>query len=191
MALEAIAVMRHYGFDTFQVLAHDRGARVTHRLAVDHPRAVQQLMLLDIAPALGVYEHTTDAFARAYWHWFFLSRPPPLPKSLMESAPVRHVRSVVGKRHAGLEAFSPAALAEYERCAQIFGAGMSICEDYRGAATIDLVHDRTDVASGTRLAQPLRVLLGEHCGVGKRFAVLELWRERASNVSGLGLPFGH
>ena len=191
MALDAIAVMRHYGFDTFQVLAHDRGARVAHRLAVDHPRAVQRLMLLDIAPTLGMYEHTTDAFARAYWHWFFLIQPPPLPESLIESDPVRYVRSVMGKRHAGLEAFSPAALAEYERCAQIPGTGMSICEDYRAAATIDLVHDRADVASGTRLAQPLRVLWGEHGAVGKCFDVLELWRERASNVSGLSLPCGH
>ena len=191
MALDAIAVMRHYGFDTFQVLAHDRGARVAHRLAVDHPRAVQRFMLLDIAPTLGMYEHTTDAFARAYWHWFFLIQPPPLPESLIESDPVRYVRSVMGKRHAGLEAFSPAALAEYERCAQIPGTGMSICEDYRAAATIDLVHDRADVASGARLAQPLRVLWGEHGAVGKCFDILELWRERASNVSGLSVPCGH
>ena len=191
MALDVIAVMRHFGFDTFQVLAHDRGARVAHRLAVDHPGAVQRLMLLDIAPTLGMYEHTTDAFARAYWHWFFLIQPSPLPESLIDSDPVRYVRSVMGKRHAGLEAFSPAALAEYERCAQIPGTGMSICEDYRAAATIDLDHDRADVAGGAKLAQPLRVLWGEHGAVAKCFDVLELWRERASNVSGLSLPCGH
>ena len=191
MALDAIAVMRHFGFDSFQVLAHDRGARMAHRLAVDHPGAVQRLMLLDIAPTLGMYEHTTDAFARAYWHWFFLIQPPPLPERLIDSNPVRYVRSVMGNRHAGLAAFSPAALAEYERCAQIPGTGMSICEDYRAAATIDLVHDRADVAAGARLAQPLRVLWGDHGAVGKCFDVLALWRERASNVSGLSLPCGH
>ena len=159
MALDAMAVMRHYGFDTFQVLAHDRGARVAHRLALDHPKAVQRLMLLDIAPTLGMYEHTTDAFARAYWHWFFLIQPPPLPESLIDVDPVRYVRSVMGKRHAGLAAFAPAALAEYERCAQIAGTGMSICEDYRAAATIDLDHDRADIAAGRKLEQPLRVKL--------------------------------
>jgi haloacetate dehalogenase len=111
MALDAISVMQYYGFDTFQVLAHDRGARVAHRLAVDHPDAVSRLMLLDIAPTLGMYEHTTDAFARAYWHWFFLIQPPPLPESLISADPVRYVRSVMGKRHAGLAAFSSAALA--------------------------------------------------------------------------------
>ena len=186
MALDAIAVMRHFGFDSFQVLAHDRGARVAHRLAVDHPGAVQRLMLLDIAPTLGMYEHTTDAFARAYWHWFFLIQPPPLPESLIDSDPVRYVRSVMGKRHAGLAAFSPAALAEYERCAQIAGTGMSICEDYRAAATIDLDHDRADVAGGARLAQPLRLLLGGHGTVAKCFDALGLWRERPGNFSGPG-----
>ncbi|MGH8830240.1 MAG: alpha/beta fold hydrolase, partial [Polaromonas sp.] len=191
MALDAVAVMRYHGFDSFQVLAHDRGARVAHRLAADHPDAVQRLMLLDIAPTLAMYDHTTDAFARAYWHWFFLIQPPPLPEALIESDPVRYVRSVMGKRHAGLAAFAPAALAEYERCAQIPGTAMSICEDYRASATIDLVHDRADVAAGHRLAQPLRVIWGEHGAVGQCFDVLGLWRDRASDVSGLGLPCGH
>ena len=191
MALDAMAVMRHYGFDTFEVLAHDRGARVAHRLALDHPEAVRRLMLLDIAPTLGMYEHTTEAFARAYWHWFFLIQPAPLPESLIDTDPVRYVRSVMGKRHVGLAAFAPAALAEYERCAQIAGTGMSICEDYRAAATIDLDHDRADIAAGRNLEQPLRVLWGEHGTVGTCFDVMALWQERATQASGLSLPCGH
>lgn len=191
MALDAVAVMQHHGFERFQVLAHDRGARVAHRLAADHADRVQRLMLLDIAPTLAMYENTTDAFARAYWHWFFLIQPPPLPEALIESDPVRYVRSVMGKRHAGLAAFAPAALAEYERCVQIPGTAMSICEDYRASATIDLAHDRADTALGHRLAQPLRVLWGAHGAVGQCFDVLRLWRERASDVSGCSLPCGH
>ncbi len=191
MALDAVAVMQHHGFERFQVLAHDRGARVAHRLAADHADRVQRLMLLDIAPTLAMYENTTDAFARAYWHWFFLIQPPPLPEALIESDPVRYVRSVMGKRHAGLAAFAPAALAEYERCVQIPGTAMSICEDYRASATIDLAHDRADTALGHRLAQPLRVLWGAHGAVGQCFDVLALWRERASDVSGRSLPCGH
>ena len=191
MALDAIAVMKHYGFDHFQVMAHDRGARVAHRLAVDHPNAVQRLLALDIAPTLGMYDHTTDAFARAYWHWFFLIQPAPLPESLIELDPVRYMHSVMGKRYAGLSAFTPAALAEYERCAQIPGTATSMCEDYRAAATIDLVHDRADVAAGRKLTQPLRVLWGDHGAVGKCFDVLALWRERATDVSGVSLPCGH
>ena len=191
MALDALAVMRHHGFDRFQVLAHDRGARVAHRLAVDHPESVEQLLLLDIAPTLSMYDNTSDAFARAYWHWFFLIQPSPLPEALIESDPVRYVRSVMGKRHAGLAAFASAALAEYERCAQIPGTASSICEDYRASATIDLAHDRADVGAGTKLQQPLRVLWAEHGAVGQCFDVLRLWQERASDVSGARVPCGH
>ena len=114
-----------------------------------------------------------------------------MPEALIESDPVRYVRSVMGKRHAGLGAFAPAALAEYERCAQIPGTAKSICEDYRASATIDLAHDRADVAAGRQLAQPLRVLWGEHGAVGQCFDVLGLWRERARDVSGRSLPCGH
>ena len=191
MAQDAVAVMQHHGFDHFQVLAHDRGARVAHRLAADHPGAVQRLMLLDIAPTLAMYDQTSDAFARAYWHWFFLIQPPPLPEALIESDPVRYLHSVMGKRHAGLQAFAPQALREYERCAQIPGSAESICEDYRASASIDLVHDRADVAAGLRLVQPLRVLWGEHGAVGQCFDVMRLWRERALDVSGQCLPCGH
>ncbi|MDP3521895.1 MAG: alpha/beta hydrolase [Hydrogenophaga sp.] len=191
MALDALAVMRHAGFERFGVLAHDRGARVAHRLAADHAQAVSRLMLLDIAPTLAMYQQTGEAFARAYWHWFFLIQPPPLPEALIDSDPVRYVRSVMGARHAGLAAFDAAALAEYERCASLPGTAASICEDYRASATIDLEHDRADVAAHRRLAMPLHVLWGEHGAVGRCFDVLPLWRERAADVCGHSLPCGH
>jgi haloacetate dehalogenase len=191
MALDALAVMTHHGFTQFQVLAHDRGARIAHRLAADHPQAVQRLMLLDIAPTLAMYTHTTEAFARAYWHWFCLIQPPPLPEAMIEADPAQYVRSVMGKRFAGLAAFEPAALAEYERCAGLPGTATGICEDYRASATIDLQHDRDDVAAARRLMQPLRVLWGEHGVVAKCFDVMALWRERAADVSGCALPCGH
>ena len=191
MALDAVAVMQHHGFEHFGVLAHDRGARVAHRLALDHAHRVERMMLLDIAPTLAMYENTTQAFASAYWHWFFLIQPPPLPEALIESDPSRYIRSVMGKRHAGLAAFAPDALAEYERCAQIAGTAHAICEDYRASATIDLAHDRADVASGNKLMQPLKVLWGEHGAVGQCFDVLALWRGAATQVSGNGLPCGH
>lgn len=191
MARDAVAVMQHWGFERFGVLAHDRGARVAHRLALDHPSCVSRLMLLDIAPTLAMYENTTQAFATAYWHWFFLIQPPPLPEALIESDPVRYVRSVMGKRHAGLAAFAPDALAEYERCAQKAGTAHAICEDYRAGATIDLAHDRADVAAGNKLVQPLQVLWGEHGAVGQCFDVLSLWRDAATQVTGHSLPCGH
>ena len=191
MALDAVAVMQHYGFESFGVLAHDRGARVAHRLAVDHPERVERMLLLDIAPTLAMYENTSRAFATAYWHWFFLIQPPPLPEALIESDPVRYLRSVMGNRHAGLAAFAPDALAEYERCVQIAGTAHAICEDYRASATVDLAHDRADIAAGNKLVQPLHVLWGQHGAVGQCFDVLGLWRDRATRVSGSSLPCGH
>ncbi|RZL61559.1 MAG: alpha/beta fold hydrolase [Variovorax sp.] len=191
MARDALFAMQHHGFARFGVLAHDRGARVAHRLAADHADAVTRMLLLDIAPTLAMYENTTDAFARAYWHWFFLIQPSPLPEALIASDPSRYVRSVMGSRHAGLAPFAPEVLAEYERCAAIEGSAASICEDYRASATIDLEHDRADVAAGQSLAMPMRVLWGEQGAVGRCFDVLSLWRARASDVSGRAVPCGH
>lgn len=191
MALDALAVMKAHGFERFDVLAHDRGARVAHRLAADAPDAVKRLLLLDIAPTLAMYENTSEAFARAYWHWFFMIQPPPLPEALIESDPARYVRGVMGARYAGLAAFAPEALAEYERCAALPGTARSIAEDYRASASLDLEHDRADVAAGRQLQQPLRVLWGQHGAVGRCFDVLALWRERAAQVTGCALDCGH
>jgi haloacetate dehalogenase len=191
MAADAVHVMRHLGHERFQVLAHDRGARVAHRLALDHPQAVERLMLLDIAPTLAMYRHTTEAFARAYWHWFFLVQPGPLPQALIESDPVRYVRSVMGARHAGLAAFAQQALAEYERCAAIPGTAAAMVADYRASAGLDLQHDQADLDAGRRLAQPLRVLWGEHGAVARCFDVPALWRPCADDFSGRSLACGH
>jgi haloacetate dehalogenase len=191
MARDALHVMRTLGHEHFQVLAHDRGARVAHRLALDHPPAVSRMLLLDIAPTLAMYRNTSEAFARAYWHWFFLIQPPPLPEALIASDPVRYVRSVMGARHAGLAAFAPQALAEYERCASIAGTAESICADYRASAGIDLQHDQADQDAGRRLTQPLHVLWGEHGAVGRNFDVPALWRAVADHFTGRSLPCGH
>jgi haloacetate dehalogenase len=191
MAGDAVAVMQALGFPRFAVCAHDRGARVAHRLALDHPAAVSRLMLLDIAPTLAMYEGTTEAFARAYWHWFFLIQPAPAPERAIEADPAAWVREGMGARHAGLRPFAVQALAHYERCLAIPGSATAVCEDYRASATIDLEHDRTDRAAGRRVAQPLRVLWGAHGTVGRCFDVLALWRDAATDVGGRALDCGH
>ena len=191
MASDMVAVMQSLGFATFRVLAHDRGARVAHRLAQDHPQAVERMALLDIAPTLAMYEQTSDVFARAYWHWFFLIQPAPLPERLIEADPAAYVRDVMGKRSAGLAPFDPRALAEYQRCLALPGAAHGICEDYRAAATIDLEHDRFDRDAGNRLALPLMVLWGEQGVVGRCFDPLAEWQRVAADVQGGALPCGH
>jgi len=191
MAADMLAVMRHLGHARFAVLAHDRGARVAHRLAADHPQAVRRLALLDIAPTLAMYEQAGEAFARAYWHWFFLIQPAPLPERLIEADPAAYVRDVMGRRSAGLAPFDPQALAEYTRCLALPGAAHGLCEDYRAAAGIDLAHDRTDRDAGRRLAMPLLALWGEQGVVHRCFDPLAEWRRVADDVRGGPLPCGH
>ncbi len=191
MAGDAVQVMRQLGAERFMLCAHDRGARVAHRLALDHPQAVERLMLLDIAPTLAMYEQTSERFARAYWHWFFLIQPPPLPERLIDADPASYVTSVMGRRHAGLAAFDSRALAEYQRCVSLPGSAHAICEDYRASAGIDLAHDRADRDAGRRLTLPLKVLWGRHGTVGQCFDVLSLWRDVAIDASGRALDCGH
>ena len=191
MARDMAELMTALGFDTFDVLAHDRGARVAHRLALDHARRVARLMLLDIAPTLDMYEGTTRAFAQAYYHWFWLTQPAPLPETMIGRDPALYARSVMGGRPGGLALFAPRALAEYERCAGLPGWATGICEDYRASATIDLEHDRAGRLAGERLRQPLRVFWGERGAVGRNFDVLGLWRAVADDVSGRALPGAH
>lgn len=191
MAADALAVMRHFGHERFAVLAHDRGARVAHRLALDHAQAVTRLMLLDIAPTLSMYEGTTEDFARLYWHWFFLIQPAPMPERAIEADPAAWIREGMGARFAGLGPFTAEALAEYERCLAIPGSAAAVCEDYRASATIDLEHDRADRAAGRRVTQPLRVLWGAQGVVERCFDAMALWRAAAENVSGRALPCGH
>jgi haloacetate dehalogenase len=191
MATDALAVMHALGFERFAVCAHDRGARVAHRLALDHPQAVARLMLLDIAPTLSMYEGTTEAFARAYWHWFFLIQPPPMPERAIEADSRAWIREGMGQRFAGLGPFAPEAMAEYERCLAIPGSATAVCEDYRASATIDLEHDRTDRAAGQRITMPLRVLWGAQGVVGRCFEPMALWRDAATDVGGHALDCGH
>lgn len=188
MASDAAEVMSLLGHQHFQVAAHDRGARVAHRLAMDHHARVSRLMLLDIAPTLAMYRGTGEDFAKAYWHWFFLIQHAPLPERLIEADPAGYLRDVMCRRGA---TFSPEAWAEYERCIGVPGTAASICEDYRASAGIDLEHDREDLRLGRRLEPPLKVLWGARGTVARCFDVLGLWREVAADVSGRALDCGH
>ena len=191
MALDQLAVMQHLGFKTFDVLAHDRGARVAHRLALDHPESVNRLVLLDIAPTLAMYAQTSDAFARAYWHWFFLIQPAPLPERLIQADPAAYVREVMGRRSAGLTPFDPRAIEEYARCLKLPGAAHGLCEDYRASAGIDLKHDQMDIDHQNFLKMPVLVLWGRDGVVNQCFKPLEEWQKVAFNVQGQALPCGH
>lgn len=191
MARDQLMLMQSFGFAQFSVLAHDRGARVAHRLALDHPDAVTRMILLDIAPTLAMYTQANEEFARAYWHWFFLIRPTPLPETLIEADPENYLRTVMGTRSAGMGPFTDDAFSEYLRCLKLPGAAIAICEDYRASAGLDLEHDQADIDAGNKLNCPLLVLWGEKGTVGRCFSPLHEWQKAALNVDGNALASGH
>lgn len=191
MAADMVRLMEHLGFQEFSLVGHDRGGRVAHRLAADHPQCVRKLVVLDVAPTLAMYEQTSMAFAQAYYHWFFLIQPAPFPETLLGADPEFYLLKTIGGRSAGLAPFAAEALEEYKRCIRLPGTIHGICEDYRAAATIDLEHDRADIAAGKKLAMPMLALWGAHGVIEKCFKPLDEWRKLASDVRGHALPCGH
>lgn len=189
MAADLVAMMQALGHQRWSVGAHDRGARVAHRMALDHPGAVARLALIDIAPTREMYAQTTDAFARAYWHWFFLIAPPPLPERMIMADPDAYWRAKCGAGSAGLGPFDPAALAEYLHAFRSPGVIAASCEDYRAAATIDIAHDDAD--GDLRVRCPVLILWGAKGVIARCFDALALWRLRATDVRGHSLPGGH
>lgn len=191
MAQDQVEVMRALGFEKFYVCAHDRGARVAHRLAMDHPTAVTKLMTLDISPTLAMYEQTSMAFAKSYWWWFFLIQPSPFPETLITAAPETYLKKKIGYGRAGLTPFTDETYAAYLSYVSDWATVHAMCEDYRAAASIDLVHDREDRGAGRKLTVPLRALWGEHGVVHQCFKPLDDWRAVATEVSGGPVPGGH
>ena len=190
MAADQHALMKSLGFNQFFLLGHDRGGRVSHRLAMDYPESVLRLMVLDISPTLAMYEKTTMAFAKGYWHWFFLIQPEPIPEAMIRANPEFWLKNHMG-RHAGTGIFSADHWAEYLAGASNSESMHAMCEDYRAAASIDLVHDRADRAAGSQLTIPMRVLWGEYGLVNQCFKPLDDWMQVASDVTGKAVPSGH
>ncbi|WP_375463304.1 alpha/beta fold hydrolase [uncultured Methylobacterium sp.] len=189
MAADQVAVMRALGHERFALVGHDRGGRVAHRLALDHPHAVTRLAVLDIAPTATMYARTDRAFATRYFWWFFLIQPEPLPERLIAADPAFFLRSQIDGQSKTPGATSEALFAEYLRCYADPATRHAICEDYRAAASIDLEHDAADASA--RIAVPLLALWGAKGTVGQLYDVLATWREKATDVSGHALACGH
>ena len=189
MAVDMVEAMRALGHARFHLAGHDRGGRVAHRLALDHPDAVTRLAVLDIAPTREMFRGTDEAFARVYWHWFFLIQPAPMPERMIGADPDAYWREKCGSGAGGLDHFAPEALAEYLRCFRDPEAIRASCDDYRAAAGIDIAHDDED--RGRKLSVPLLALWGSTGAIERCFDALALWRERALDVRGHALPGGH
>lgn len=193
VAQDMVDVMDQLGASCFFLCGHDRGGRVAHRLALDHAEKVQKLCVIDIAPTLDMYQATDMAFARAYYHWFHLIQPWPLPERMIGGNAKDYLHAKLGGwGSSGLGYIEPQALAEYERCFCTPEAIHGACEDYRASADIDLEHDRDSRARGAKIACDLLVLWGERGVVQKLFQPLELWQAQcAGRVTGQVMPAGH
>ena len=192
MARDMIELMTALGFDKFQVVAHDRGARVAHRLAIDHPQAVQRLALLDIIPTIEHFERADMAFGLGYYHWFWFAQPHPFPETLINAAPDEWFFSHTAREPKGRDFFAPDALADYLAHARDPEMIRGMCEDYRAATTVDLVHDRESRAAGQKVTCDLLVLWGERGKIGVWYDPLAIWRQYATgSVSGHAVPSGH
>jgi haloacetate dehalogenase len=191
MAADQVGLMRALGFDRFAVVGHDRGARVAHRMCLDHPDAVTSVAVLDIVPTRHMFNTVDLSFGRTYYHWFFLAQPPELPERLIGSDPEFFLRSSMGRWSADPAAFDPAAMAEYVRHFADPGTIRASCEDYRAAASIDLEHDEEDFTAGRRVGCPLLALWGGRGFVNRQYDVLEVWRRYAEDVRGAALDCGH
>jgi haloacetate dehalogenase len=190
MAQDQVEVMQLLGFKRFALAGHDRGGRVAHRMALDHPQCVERLAVLDISPTRIMYGKTDQPFATAYYHWFFLIQPFDLPERLIGADPGYYLRKKLGGwGSAGLSIFDPRALAEYERCFSDPATIHATCEDYRAAATIDLEHDAADAHA--RVTCPLLVLWGEKGVVNRLFDPIADWNSAANDIRGCELPSGH
>ena len=202
MAHDMALVMDALGVDDFYLCGHDRGGRVAHRLALDHAARVKKLCVIDIAPTLDMYNGETLTapyieFARAYYHWFHMLQPAPLPEIMMganhpETAKAYLHAKLGGWGSAGLAYIEPLALADYERCFCSAEALHTACEDYRASAGIDLQHDRTSREQGHKLACDTLVLWGARGVVQRLFDPMALWQSQCSSVvSGRAMPAGH
>jgi len=189
VAADMIAVMKQLGFDQFYVGAHDRGARVAHRMTLDWPGHVLKQAYLDIAPTREMYRDANTQFATAYWHWYFLIQPAPFPENLINADPDYFLNTKCGAGSAGMSPFTSEALESYLTAFRDPAAVHAMCEDYRAAATIDIEHDNAD--GDKKIATPLLCLWGKQGVIEACFDALALWRERADDVRGHALNGGH
>ncbi|SFH65535.1 alpha/beta hydrolase [Bradyrhizobium sp. Gha] len=190
MANELVAVMDKLGFAKFDLVGHDRGGRVSYRLALDHPEKVQRLAVFDVIPISEAWGHADAKFARTYWPWSLLSQKAPLPEQYLAGAP-----GAVFDNAFGQGSFSPEIRAEYTEMYRDPDRVHAICEEYRAAATLDIDHDQADLSQSRRITcpmlhlwaagGPLDTFYGEYGGP------LGIWQKWANNVHGQAVRGGH
>jgi haloacetate dehalogenase len=191
MARDQVRLMRQLGFSQFQLVSHDRGARVGHRLALDHPDAVTRLAVLDIVPTRHVLHNVTANVAIADFHWFFLAAGNGIPERMIADDPGFWVRSLFGQLIGKGASIKPEVMQDYIRCFRDPAMVAASCADYRSALTVDLVHDDETFAAGRKVECPLLVLWGTQGMTGPGSDPIGIWQQYASDVRGHAVPTGH
>lgn len=189
MAQDMVEVMASLGYSDFLVAGHDRGARVTHRMALDYPERIKKACVMDIVPTHHMFKTTDQHFATGYYHWFFLIQPDGLPEHMINADPAYYLTEKLKRWSAPGTVFADEAVAEYVRCFSKPESIHASCEDYRAAASIDLVHDEEDMDK--KVECPLLVLWGAKGFVNRTYDILRVWRERAKQIEGRALDCGH
>jgi len=192
MAKDMVAVMAQFGHHRFRLAGHDRGGRVAHRLALDFPQCVERLAVLDIIPTIEHFERANMDFGLGYYHWFWFAQPHPFPETLINAAPEQWFHSHTNRSPRPSDLFHPEALADYLAAARRPANISGMCEDYRAATTIDLVHDRASRAAGEKIRCPMLALWGSKGRIGAWYDALGIWRQYCSaTVTGGPVESGH
>lgn len=191
MALDMVEVMRALGFPRFALAGHDRGARVTYRLALDHPECVERAATLDIIPTLEQFERLNRMSARAAYHWYFLAQPAPFPETLIGKDPDYFLTHTLESWCGTPGAFAADALASYREAFRDPAVIHATCEDYRAGIGCDCDFDEADRKAGHKVVPPMLALWGARGRPQRSQAVLEVWRAWARDVRGEALDCGH
>ncbi|ABG32357.1 alpha/beta hydrolase [Roseobacter denitrificans] len=190
MASDQIALMHALGHDRFHVVGHDRGGRVAHRMALDHPKAIQSLTVMDIVPTHLLLDDLSKEVAEAYYHWFFLAQPAPFPETMIGHDPDAFFeRCLLGFGAAQLSDFDADALEAYRAAWRNPETIRAMCADYRAALHVDFTHDSQD--HGRRIDVPALVLFGAEGAMAQSYNVADTWREKLSQMKALAIPGGH
>ena len=192
MALDIINFMELLGFDKFQIVAHDRGARIAHRIALDFPEKVIKMILLDIIPTIEHFERTNMEFAMGYYHWFWLAQRSPIPESVINKAPEEWFFAHTSREEKDKNFFDPIALNDYLDCVKNPETIKAICEDYRAAATIDLIDDKKSRDNNIKIKAPTLVLWGNKGKIEQWYEPLSIWQNYcSSDLRGNAINSGH
>ena len=191
MAQDQVDVMRELGFEKFFVAGHDRGARTTFRMALDHPERVLKAAFLDILPTHHVWTEVSMAWAINSYHWMFMAQPYDFPERLLRGNEEYYIRKKLTKQGLGKGGFTEEEIREYVRVCtpeQIHG----VCEDYRAAVTVDMAMDTVDFEAGRKVGCPTAVFWGEKSHTEKFYDPRKAWPQYASNIVRIRpLPCGH